>query len=107
MWGLTAYAVAIAMFGFVVPVYTVLNIVGWMLLPFYIMLLRHAFIAGIFVDVLAMSYVAITPTLFGTYEWYFFERGLLDFTYIVFYFVGLAFIYFAYKSYKELLANTQ
>ena len=107
VWGLTAYAVTILMFGYIVPVYTILVIVGWILFPLYVMLFRHAFITGIFIEVLALSYVTITPTLFGTYGWYIFERGLLDFTFIVFYLICVAFMYFAYKSYKEILVKTQ
>jgi hypothetical protein len=106
MWGLTAYTVEI-MFQPVVPVYTVLLIVSWILSLLYIMLFRQAFIAGIFTATLAMCYLLITPALFDTNEWYLFERGLYDFTYVVFYIIGIAFIYFAYKSYKELLAKAQ
>jgi hypothetical protein len=106
MWGFTAHAVAI-MFGIIIPVYTVLVIVGWILFPLYILLYRHAFVVGIFIAVLSMSYLMITPTLLAGTEWYLLERGLYDFTYVVFYIIGIAFIYFAYKSYKELLAKTQ
>lgn len=106
MWGLTAHAVAI-MSGTIIPVYTILVIVVWILFPLYVMLFRHGFIAGIFIVALSMSYLIITPTLSHSGEWYLFERGLYDFTYVVFYMVGIAFIYFAYKSYKELLAKAQ
>ena len=101
MWGLTAHAVA-RMQGVIVPLYTVLVIVLWILVPLYILLIRHAFIVGIFAIALVMCYLAILPTVMDIIEWYTFARGLMDFTYIVCYIIGFAFIYFAYKSYKEL-----
>ena len=105
MWGLTAHAVS-RMQGVIVPLYTVLVIVVWILVPLYIMLIRHAFIAGIFTIVLVMCYLAILPTVMHAIEWYTFARGLMDFTYIIIYIIGFAFIYFAYKSYRELLSGT-
>jgi hypothetical protein len=106
MWGFTAHAVS-AMSGIIIPVYSILVVIVWVLFPFYVMLYRHAFVAGIFIVVLSMCYLMVTPTLLGSPEWYIFERGLYDFTYVVIYIIGIAFIYFAYKSYKELLAKVQ
>jgi len=105
MWGLTAHAVA-RMQGVIVIEYTVLVIVLWILVPLYIILIRRAFIAGIFTIALIMCYLAILPTLLDIIRWYTFARGLMDLTYIVFYLIGFAFIYFAYKSYRELLSGT-
>jgi hypothetical protein len=75
---------------------------AWILFPFYIRLERHAFIAGIFILTWAMGYLVITPSLFGTPEWYLLERGLFDFTYFLFYLIGTAHTYFGYNSWREL-----
>jgi hypothetical protein len=106
MWGLTAHAVAV-MSGIIIPVYSVIVLIVWILFPLYVMLYRHAFVVGIFIAVLSMCYLMITPILLGSVKWYLFERGLYDFTYVVFYVIGIAFIYYAYKSYKELLEKPQ
>ena len=105
-WGFTAHAVAVTS-GIIIPVYSVIVLILWILFPLYLKLYRHAFVVGIFVAILSMCYLMVTPTLLGSVEWYLLERGLYDFTYVVFYIIGIAFIYFAYNSYKELLAKTQ
>ena len=106
MWTLTAHAAAM-MLGVSASIYVIFILVGWILIPFYIRLVRQAFIVGIFLWAIGLSYLVVTPSLLGTAGWYNFERGLYDFTYVVFYIIGIAFIYFAYKSYKELLAKAQ
>lgn len=101
VWGLTAQGVAISR-GISHPVYIILIIIGWILLPLYIKLIRYAFIIGIFVVATAMSYILFLTSLLGTAPWFTFSRGLYDFTYIVFFMISIAAIYFFYKSWKEL-----
>ena len=101
MWAITAHAVG-WMLNQTTLVYTILIIISWILLPLYIKLIRQAFIAGIFISVLAMSYLPVTPTLLGTAEWYTFSRGFVDITYLIWYANALLGIYFSYKSWKEL-----
>jgi len=101
VWGLTAQGVAISR-GISHPVYIILIIIGWILLPLYIKLIRYAFIIGIFVVATAMSYILFLTSLLGTAPWFTFSRGLYDFTYIVFLMISIAAIYFFYKSWKEL-----
>jgi len=101
VWTLTAQAAAI-MVGRSSSIYTVFVLIFWALLPFYIRLVRHAFVVGIFFTATGLVYLLITPSLFGTVYWYNFERGLYDLTYVLAYLIGLASIYFNYKSWKEL-----
>ena len=101
-WTLTAHAAA-RMLGLSASVYTIFIIIGWILIPFLIKLVRQAFIIGIFLTAIGLAYLLVTPSLLGTAPWYNFARGLYDFTYVVAYLLGLAGIYFNYKSWKELL----
>ena len=102
MWGLTAHGVG-WMLNQTTVVYSILIILSWMLLPLYIKLIRQAFIAGIFLSILAMCYLLITPSLLGTAAWFTFSRGLVDITYVMFYVISLLGIQFNYKSWRELL----
>lgn len=101
LWALAAHGTG-WMIGQTHPIYSILIAIGWILLPFYIMLKRHAFIAGIFFTVLAMSYLPITPGLLGTMSWYTFTDPLLHSSFIVWYLVAISGVYFAYKSWREL-----
>jgi len=105
MWGFTVYGAAPIMASQRPLVYMILIIIGWVLLPFYIKLFRRAFIAGLFFVALTMCYLTITPILLGHAVWYIFARGLYDFTFVLFYLIGLTHTYFSYKSWKELLKN--
>jgi hypothetical protein len=102
MWGFTAHAVA-RMLGLEHWIYSILVVLLWMLLPFYIKLFRQVFIIGIFILAIGMSYLAFLTTLLGTVSWFTFSRGLYDFTYALWYLISIACIYFSYKSWKELL----
>ena len=104
MWSLTAHAAAM-MLGVSAPIYVIFILAGWILIPLYIKLVRQAFIVGIFLIAVGLSYLLVTPILYGTAAWYDFRRGLYDFTYVVTYLIGLAGIYFNYESWKELLAR--
>jgi len=104
LWALTADAVAI-MVSRSSSIYMVFIVVFWLLLPFYIKLVRRAFMLGIFCTATGLAYLLVTPSLLGTAYWYNFERGLFDFTYVVAYLIGFASIYFNYRSWKELLTK--
>jgi hypothetical protein len=104
MWATTAHGVG-WMLNQTTPIYSILIIISWILLPLYVKLIRQAFIAGIFISVLGMSYLPITPSLLGTVAWYTFSRGLVDFTYLIWYANAFLGIYFSYKSWKELLTK--
>ena len=103
-WALTAHAAAM-MLGISASFYVILIIILWILIPLYIKLVRQAFIVGIFLTAIGLSYLLVTPSFYGTAAWYYFERVLYDFTYVVFYLIGLTGIYFNYKSWKELLTK--
>jgi hypothetical protein len=102
MWALTAHAVG-WMLNQTTVVYSIMIIFGWILLPLYIKLIRQAFIAGIFLSILSMCYLLITPSSLGTVAWFTFSRGLVDITYVMFYVISLLVIRFNYKSWRELL----
>ena len=102
IWGITAQAVAV-MLGLSSPIYSIFMLIGWALLPFYIKLIRRAFIVGIYLTAITMCYLFVTPSLSGTAAWYTLSRGLYDFTYVIAYLNGFGHIYFSYKSWKELL----
>ena len=104
LWALTADAVAI-MVSRSSSIYIVFIMVFWLLLPFYVKLVRRAFMLGIFCTATGLAYLLVTPSLLGTAYWYNFERGLFDVTYIVAYLIGFASMYFNYKSWKELLTK--
>ena len=100
-WGLTAHAVA-RMFGLEHWVYSILVVVLWLLIPFYIKVIKPAFIVGIFFLAISLCYLAFLTSLLGTAAWFRFSRGLYDFTYALWYLISIACIYFSYKSWKEL-----
>ena len=101
MWALAAHGVGLKL-GQTHPVYSLLIIIGWLLLPFIIKLKRHAFIAAIFIWIIAMCYLLITPGLLGTIPWYTFTDPLLHSSFIAWYLVAVLGVYFSYKSWREL-----
>jgi hypothetical protein len=101
MWGLTAHAVA-RMLGLEHWIYSILVILLWILVPFYIRLIRNSFIVGIFILAISMSYLGFLTSLLGTADWFLFARGLYDFTYALWYLISIVCIYFSYKSWREL-----
>lgn len=102
LWGLTAHGVG-WMLNQTSLVYSVIIIVAWLLLPFMIILRRHAFIAAIFLWILAMCYLLITPSLLGTIPWQSLTEPLFHSTYFIWYLISVAGTYFSYRSWKELL----
>jgi len=84
----------------VVALFWALVIIGWILIPLYIMRIRPAFIVGIIIIAIVMVTLLISP---GVTPWYTFASPVWDTSVLVgYYLFGLAFIYFAYKSYMEL-----
>jgi len=95
LWGLTATGAVLiigAQTATALTVFAILQAIAWILVPLYIKLIRWAYIVGI-VGLLAMP---------GTPPWYAFTAPVYDFSFVVFYLVILAAIYFSYKSYQEL-----
>lgn len=86
---------------YVILVGTILNLIGWIVLPLYIKLIRPAFIAGIIIAILSMLYGA-WPSPPPTMSWYTFYAPVFHFSFIIWYLAVLAHIYYAYKSYMEL-----
>lgn len=102
LWGLTALGVAIrleAQTATGLTVFSILIIIAWILVPLYVWRVRWAYIVGILTGVTAMGGLLAMP---GTPAWYSFTHPVYHFSYIVFYLLMLASIYFAYKSYQEL-----
>jgi hypothetical protein len=102
LWGLTASGVNI-MTEIMTPssnmAYSVLVIIAWILVPLYGKLVRPAFIVGIIVSIIAMVGVAASP---ATTQWYEFTSPVYNFSFVVWYLIMLAGVYFSYKSYREL-----
>jgi len=102
LFGLTATGVNI-MTGIVTSstamAYAVLVIIAWILVPLYAKLVRLAFIVGIILNIIAMIGVAASP---AATPWYAFVNPVYNFSFIVWYLIMLAGVYFSYKSYQEL-----
>ena len=73
--------------------------IAWILVPLYAKLVRPAFIIGIILNIIAMIGVAASP---AATPWYAFTYPMYNFSYIIWYVLMLAGVYFSYKSYKEL-----
>jgi hypothetical protein len=102
LWGLTATGVNIMtgiMPSSTAMAYAVLVIIVWILVPLYGKLVRPAFIVGIILSIIAMIGVAASP---AATPWYTFVNPVYNFSFIVWYLIMLAGLYFSYKSYKEL-----
>ncbi|WP_455364843.1 hypothetical protein [[Eubacterium] cellulosolvens] len=83
----------------IIIVFAISVLVAWILIPFYLKRVKAALLGGIIVAVIALVGLAANP---GTPPWYTFTNPVFDFSFVVFYLVLLAFIYFSYKSYREL-----
>jgi len=105
LWGLTTIGVAIDVVGLEwasLMVFAGLVLVIWMLIPLYVKRIKPAFIAGIVVMfiILTVSSPAFLRPLYTFVPLP--AVSVYDISFGVFDLVGLAFIYFSYKSYKEL-----
>lgn len=102
LWGLTAMGVNI-MTGILSAsantTYSILVIIAWILIPLYVKLIKPVFIVGIIINIIVLIGVAASP---AATPWYTFPNPVYDFSYIVFYLIMLAGIYYSYKTYKEL-----
>jgi len=76
-------------------------VIAWLLLPLYIRKVKWSFLVGIAFVLIAMIGISAVP---GPLPWYTFVTPLYSVSYVVFYLIGLALIYFSYQSYKELKA---
>jgi hypothetical protein len=102
LWGLTATGVNVmtAITGTSTNMsYGILVTIAWILVPLYAKLVRPAFIVGIILNIIAMIGVAASP---AATPWYAFANPVYNFSFIVWYLIMLAAIYFSYKSYQEL-----
>ena len=102
LWGLTATGAVLiigAQTATALTVFAILQAIAWILVPLYIKRIRWAYIVGIVVVVIALVGLLAMP---GTPPWYAFTAPVYDFSFVVFYLVILAAIYFSYKSYQEL-----
>ena len=79
--------------------FAVLTVIGWILLPLCIKLVKPMFLVGIIIWVIAFIGLAAMP---GAPPWYMFMAPVYSFSFVVFYLIGIAGIYFNYKTYKEL-----
>ena len=102
LWGLAATGVNIMtgiLPAFANTAYSILVIIGWILIPLYIKLIKPAFIVGIIVSIISLIGIAVSPT---TTPWFAFTEPIYDFSFVAFYLIMLAGIYYSYKTYKEL-----
>jgi uncharacterized oligopeptide transporter (OPT) family protein len=73
--------------------------VAWVLVPLYIKRVKWSFIVGILFIAIAMIGITAMP---ASLPWYSFVTPVYSVSFLVFYLVALALIYFSYASYKEL-----
>lgn len=102
LYGLTAIGAASIMAtqtATALTVFAILTAIAWILVPLYIKRVRWAYIVGIVAAVIALVGLLAMP---GTPPWYVFTAPVYDFSFVVFYLLALAAIYFSYKSYQEL-----
>jgi len=101
-WALTALGVAIMVgrqTATALTVFAILTVIAWIVVPLYAKRVRWAYIVGIIVIIIALVGLLAMP---GTPPWYMFADPVYNFSFVVFYLVMLAGIYFSYKSYREL-----
>ena len=102
LWGLTVMGVNI-MTGILpssaAAVYSILVLIAWILIPLYVKLVKSAFIVGVIVNIIILIGIAASP---APTPWYTFTHPLYNFSFVAFYLIMLAGIYYSYKTYKEL-----
>ncbi|WP_455277660.1 hypothetical protein [[Eubacterium] cellulosolvens] len=102
VWSISSIATAVLLEQFPASTLTaisIMSIIGWILIPLYIKLVKSAFIVGIIISILSLIGFTMMP---GTPPWYSFETPILSLSKIIVYLVALNIIYFSHKSYKEL-----
>ena len=80
-------------------IFSILTIIGWIIIPLYFKLVRSAFLVGIVIAIIALIGLIAMP---GKPAWYMFTAPVFSLSYIVVCITLLACIYFSYESYKEL-----
>ena len=106
LWGLTALGAEVGwclvgrqpvsmLSSILVPYWAV----AWLLVPLYLKKIKWGFIVGIIFVLIAMIGITAMP---ASLPWYTFATPLYSVSFVVFYLIGLALIYFSYASYKEL-----
>jgi hypothetical protein len=102
MWAFTLMAAYLTWVGAVHPFYIIINILGWILFPLIVKKVTAAYIVGIIVWIIyIIGDLAISSSLLPGQEWWRFTSPN-SYPYLVAWIIGIAFIYFAYKSYMEL-----
>lgn len=102
LWGLTATGVNIMtaiMSTSANTAYSILVLIAWILVPLYIKLVKPAFIVGIILSIISLIGIVVSP---ATTPWYAFTQPVYNFSFIAFYLIMLAGIYYSYKTYREL-----
>ena len=102
LWALTALGTAIMggrQTASALTVFAILTAIAWIMVPLYAKRIKWAYIVGIIVIITALVGLLAMP---GTPPWYAFTAPVYNFSFVVFYLVTLAGIYFSYKSYQEL-----
>ena len=102
LWALTALGTAIMggrQTASALTVFAILTAIAWIMVPLYAKRVKWAYVMGIIVIIIALVRLLVTP---GTPPWYAFTAPVYNFSFVAFYLVMLAGIYFSYKSYKEL-----
>ncbi|MCP8318117.1 MAG: hypothetical protein H3Z51_14860 [archaeon] len=77
----------------------ILDLIAWIMIPFYIKRVKWSFLVVIVAPIIGLVGLILMP---GTPPWYTFSSPIFDLSYVILYMVGLALIYFSYKSYREL-----
>ena len=102
IWGITAIGVAIMTGNLpasVLNVFAILVIASFINFIFLLKLVRPCFLVAIAIWIISMIGILTSP---ATVRWYDFTNPVYNLTYLIFYLMALAGIYFAYKSYQEL-----
>ena len=105
LWGLISLGIAVMMglqSASALTVFAIMDLVAWILVLLCLKKIRPAFIVGIIVLVLGLIGLVASP---GTPPWYTFTNSVSVVKEVSFILVGLACIYFSYKSYRELGSN--
>ena len=80
-------------------IFSIMTLVAWILIPLYIKKIKLAFMIGIILLILGLSALIVAP---GNPPWYTFTNPISIVKQFSFILVGLACLYFSYKSYREL-----
>jgi hypothetical protein len=102
LWAVTSLGAAINQDNLTISavnIFTILTVIGWILLPLYALKVKWGYIIGIIVWILALVGLLAMP---GTTPWYTFSFPVYNLSFVLFYLIGLDGIYCSYRSYKEV-----